>query len=101
MHISKGCFFPLPEVDSAFIELAMLKSPSVNAEDERLFFDIIRAGFNQRRKTLFNALSQNPFIKIERDRLRKAFESAGIDFKIRGEALSLSDFSRLANLLQE
>jgi 16S rRNA (adenine1518-N6/adenine1519-N6)-dimethyltransferase len=101
MHIPKGCFFPLPEVDSALIELAIPKSPTVEVEDESLFFSIIRAAFNQRRKTLFNALSQSPFIKIDKFRLKKAFESAGITFNIRGETLSLQDFSRLASLLKD
>jgi len=98
-HISNTCFYPRPEVDSSFIELQMLEQPAVKVKDEDLFFKVIKASFNLRRKTLFNALSGSPILKMDKPTLKKAFKKMSLDPTIRGEMLTLQDFATLTNLL--
>lgn len=88
--IPKGAFRPTPKVDSAVIKIDVLPKPTVDVGDERLFFKILRAGFGQRRKTLFNTLKNlNPDIKDILSRI-------GIDYMRRAETLSIEEFSKIS-----
>ncbi len=91
--ISKNDFFPRPDVDSSFIKLAFRKEPPIEIKDEDKFFGIVRASFNQRRKTLLNSLSN----KFDENDVKKALKKANIDPKRRGETLSMEEFAKLAN----
>lgn len=91
--IKKTSFNPQPKVDSCFLSFYIREKPAVEARDETLFFKIIRAAFNQRRKTLKNSLEN----VIPRQKLENFFATYGIDANTRPEALSLEDFARLAN----
>lgn len=90
--ISSSCFRPKPKVDSAFLELKVLPEPSVKVSDEELFFKIIRAAFNQRRKTLRNSLEDI----ISKDNLERFFIKNNLNSNIRPEQLSLKYFADLA-----
>lgn len=93
LNIKKTCFFPKPKVDSSLLRLSVRLNPSVHLKDEGLFFKIIRAAFNQRRKILRNSLKEI----IPPGKLEEFFEKYGIDSKIRPEDLSLEDFAHLSN----
>lgn len=95
MRVSKNCFFPKPEVDSALVRLEFLRRPRFQAPED-LFFKVVRAAFNLRRKTLLQALTQSPFLTLPRERVRVALERAEIVPTRRGETLSLEEFDRLA-----
>lgn len=92
--VPRDCFLPAPNVDSAVMHLNIRKSPAVKTEDEKLFFDIIKAGFNQRRKTLINALTNR--YKLDKPTAIACFEKAGISPTARAEELSIDEFSKLA-----
>ncbi|WP_027623601.1 16S rRNA (adenine(1518)-N(6)/adenine(1519)-N(6))-dimethyltransferase RsmA [Clostridium lundense] len=94
--VSPASFIPRPKVDSIVIRLDRLDTPKVKVEDEKLFFKIIRASFNMRRKTLWNALKS---LGINKDLLEKALEEAGIDPKRRGETLSINEFGKLSDCI--
>lgn len=95
--IGKGCFRPSPKVDSVFLELKIRGKPAVEVKDEALFFKLIHAAFNQRRKTIRNSLS-GLFPKTD---LNCLLEKARLNPQSRPEQLSLDDFSRLANMLNK
>lgn len=97
--IPKGCFFPAPLVDSVFLQLQIRKEPLTNVKDEELLFKLIRAGFNQRRKTLFNALKKASLITLDKDVLREAFGVSGLHIKARPESLGIEDFASLSDAL--
>lgn len=99
MIVSSGCFIPRPNVDSAVIKLTCHKENPVIVKDEALMFSLIRASFNQRRKTLVNGLSNAGLKDITKDRVVAALNEMGLSETIRGEALTLSDFARLSDLL--
>lgn len=86
-------FIPEPKVDSIVIKMKILREPAVKVSDEKLFFTIIRHAFNMRRKTLWNALKP---LGLGDERLRAAFEAAGIDPVRRGETLSIEEFALLS-----
>ena len=92
--VSRGSFMPAPHVDSAVIRLTIRKEPPVTVADEGVMFRLIRAGFNQRRKTLHNALSA---VVSDRERLATMFEEAGVAPTLRAEQLTLADFAALAD----
>lgn len=92
------CFVPAPKVTSAVIRLQKRETPPAEVKDERLFFRTVRAAFNQRRKTLVNALSSG-FGEFPKEMLVNAIKCCGFDEKVRGEALSILDFAKLSNLL--
>lgn len=94
-------FIPRPKVDSAVITLRIRKEPKVLARDEKLLFELIRAAFSQRRKTLLNSLSNARISDISKEDVRQALLAMGLDEGIRGEKLSLEDFSRLSDLLKK
>ena len=97
--LPKGCFFPVPKVDSMFISLEIRKVPLVSVTDERLFFMVMKAGFNQRRKTFFNALAKGVIASINKGLLEEAFVISGLDKNIRAEDLSLDKFAQFSNAL--
>ncbi len=92
------CFHPRPGVGSAVIRLTRYASPPVEVTDDRRMFRLIRAAFNQRRKTLANALA-NGGVGVSREQVCSALSEMGLSETIRGEALSLEQFARLSNLL--
>ena len=101
LNVSATCFMPRPNVDSAVIKLTRHKEPTVNVADEKLMFKIIRASFNQRRKTLVNGLKNSPELSFSKEQIVKAIERIGKPETIRGEALTLEDFAELANAFTE
>lgn len=101
LNVSATCFMPRPNVDSAVIKLTRHKEPTVNVADEKLMFKIIRASFNQRRKTLVNGLKNSPELSFSKEQIVKAIEKIGKPKTIRGEALTLEEFAELANAFTE
>jgi len=97
LHVSKGSFLPAPKVDSAVISLTPHPNPPVNVDSEQQFFALIRAAFNQRRKTLPNAVSAG--LGIEKSRVLEALLGASIPQTARAETLTLSDFAKLSQQL--
>ena len=101
LNVSATCVMPRPNVDSAVIKLTRHKEPTVNVADEKLMFKIIRASFNQRRKTLVNGLKNSPELSFSKEQIVKAIEKIGKPETIRGEALTLEEFAELANAFTE
>jgi 16S rRNA (adenine1518-N6/adenine1519-N6)-dimethyltransferase len=100
LNVSRNCFIPAPEVDSAVINLKLLKEPRVKVTDEKLFFDVIKAAFSQKRKTLINGLVNNKIIS-SKEEAERLLSSLGLNSQIRGEKLSIQDFANLANFLSK
>lgn len=98
VFVDKSCFIPSPEIDSEVIKLTIRKEPPVKVENEEKFFNIIKASFSQRRKTLLNGLT-NLGIVTDKERLKKVLEEMGLDIGIRGEKLTLEQFAELSNRL--
>lgn len=96
-NVPPNCFIPRPNVGSAVIRLTRYQEPPVQVKDPKLMFKLIRASFNQRRKTLQNGLNNSPEISFSKEEITKAIESLGVSPSIRGEALSLEQFAQLAN----
>ena len=96
-NVPPNCFMPRPKVGSAVIRLTRHERPPVEVVDERLMFDIIRASFNQRRKTLVNGLNNSDRLKVPKKVISKAVEQLGKGAGVRGEALTLEEFARLSN----
>jgi 16S rRNA (adenine1518-N6/adenine1519-N6)-dimethyltransferase len=99
LNMAGPSFFPAPAVDSSFLRLLIREQPFVKVEDEGFLFSIIKSGFNQRRKTLFNALCNSKIHNISKDKLEHAFCLAGIDQKIRAEGMGLQEFACLSKVL--
>ena len=99
-NVPPNCFMPRPRVGSAVIRLTKYQKQPVEAEDEKLMFQIIRASFNQRRKTLVNGLSNAPELRIPKERTAAVLEEMGLKPGVRGEALDLSQFAELSNRLK-
>ena len=97
--VPPNCFIPRPNVGSAVIRLTRYQEPPVKAENEKLMFALIRASFNQRRKTLVNGLGNASNVNVSKDAVREALEQMGLPETIRGEALTLEQFAQLSNLL--
>ena len=100
-EIVANCFMPRPNVGSAVIRLTCHKDCPVKVTDEKWMFRIIRASFNQRRKTLQNGLGNDASLPVTKEQAKAAIESMGLSATIRGEALSLAQFAELANRLKE
>ena len=96
-NVPPNCFMPRPKVGSAVIRLTKHEKPPVEVKDEKLMFDIIRASFNQRRKTLANGLNNSDKITCSKEIITKAIEKLGKGASVRGEALSLQEFASLSN----
>ena len=99
LTVPASCFMPRPNVDSAVIRLVAHKSSPVYVKDEKFMFDIIRASFNQRRKTLVNSLSNAGNIHVSKEKIYETLDKMGLSRTIRGEALTLSEFAELSNEL--
>ena len=100
LTVPASCFMPRPNVDSAVIKLTRYQDSPVKAADERFMFDIIRASFNQRRKTLVNGLTNASGLKVTKEAVLAALEKMGLPATIRGEALILEQFAELSDLLK-
>lgn len=96
-NVPPNCFMPRPNVGSAVIRLTRHKNPPVTAQDPGLMFRLIRASFNQRRKTLQNGLNNSPEVPYSKEQIISAIESLGLSPSVRGEALNLEQFAALAN----
>ena len=96
-NVPPNCFIPRPNVGSAVIRLTRYQEPPVQVKDPKLMFKLIRASFNQRRKTLQNGLNNSPEISFSKEEITKAIESLGVSPSVRGEALRLEQFAQLAN----
>ena len=97
-RVAPSCFIPRPKVESIVIRLDRLKEPRVKTKDEKIMFELVRAGFNMRRKTLWNAAKA---FGLSKEKLEEAFEKSGIDPKRRAETLSIQEFSDLADCIYE
>ena len=98
-NVPPNCFIPRPNVGSAVIRLTRYAEPPVAVDDEKKMFTIIRASFNQRRKTLVNGLANAANLNISKEQIAQALEEMGISTAVRGETLTLEQFARLSNLL--
>ncbi len=96
-NVPPNCFMPRPKVGSAVIRLTRHDRPPVEVADEKLMFDIIRASFNQRRKTLVNGLYNSDMLNLPKEVIGEAVERLGKGAGVRGEALTLEEFARLSN----
>ena len=100
-NVPPNCFMPRPKVGSAVIRLDRYEEPPVQVKDEKLMFRIIRASFNQRRKTLANGLKNSPELDFTKEQIEAAIGHLGRGASIRGEALTLEEFAELANYLSD
>ena len=100
-HVPPNCFMPRPKVGSAVIRLTRYEKPPVEVEDEKFMFRLIRASFNQRRKTLVNGLNNAPQIPVAREDIVRSLEELGVNSTIRGEALTLEQFAALSNIMRK
>jgi 16S rRNA (adenine1518-N6/adenine1519-N6)-dimethyltransferase len=101
LRIPRTAFFPQPKVNSMWIRLAARHVRPVLVTDERLFFDVVRVAFSQRRKTLLNCLQTLPQPRLDRTKALEAIRRAGLADRVRGEELSLEAFAKLANTIDE
>lgn len=100
-NVPPNCFMPRPNVGSAVIRLTKWDKPKVTVSDEHLMFQLIRASFNQRRKTLQNGIHNSPELAFTKEQVVNALESMGLPATIRGEALTLEQFAKLTNLMYD
>ena len=100
-NVPPNCFMPRPKVGSAVIRLERYEEPPVKVRDEKLMFRIIRASFNQRRKTLANGLKNSAELDYTKEEIEAAIEALGRGASIRGEALTLGEFAKLADFLYD
>ena len=100
-NVPPNCFIPRPNVGSAVIRLTRHKEMPVKVNNAEHMFRIIRASFNQRRKTLQNGLNNSPEIPYSKEKILEAIERMGLPATVRGEALSLAQFAQLSDILEE
>ena len=98
-HVPPTCFIPRPNVGSTVIQLTRYEKPPVEAADESFLFSLIRASFNQRRKTLVNGLSNASGLNLSKAQITEALEQMGLPANVRGETFTLEQFARLSELL--
>ncbi len=101
LNVPASCFMPRPNVDSAVIQLTRYEKPPVEVADEHLMFRLIRASFNQRRKTMTNSVGNSPELSVSKEQMAAALEKCGLSATVRGEALTLEQFAELANVFSE
>ena len=99
VNVPPSCFMPQPNVGSAVIRLTRHENPPVDVDNEKLMFQVIRASFNQRRKTLANGLNNFGSFSLGKEEIQKSIEELGVPVNIRGEALSLEQFAKLSNII--
>ena len=100
-NVPPNCFMPRPAVGSAVIRLTRHQKPPGEVMDEKLMFRLIRASFNQRRKTLANGLKNSGELNLSKEVITAAIEKLGKGSSVRGEALDLEEFARLTNIIKE
>ena len=100
-NVPPNCFMPRPNVGSAVIRLTRHETPVVDVKDEKLMFRVIRASFNQRRKTLVNGLKNSGEINFSKEQIEAAITAIDKPLTIRGEALTLAEFAALSNAFSE
>ena len=100
-NVPPNCFMPRPKVGSAVIRLTRHQNPPVTAKDEKLMFRIIRASFNQRRKTLANSLKNSQELNYTKEKVEAAITECGLPLNIRGETLTLEQFAKLSDIFSE
>ena len=100
-NVPPNCFMPRPNVGSAVIRLTSWEKPPVTVRDEKLMFKLIRASFNQRRKTLQNGINNSPDLNFTKEQVVEALRAMGLPETVRGEALTLEQFAKLSDLLQQ
>lgn len=98
-NVPPNCFMPRPKVGSAVIRLDVYDAPKVKVNNEKIMFELVRGAFNQRRKTLVNAVGNYAGLDFSKEEIAKALIAAGLSETIRGEALSLQQFADLSNAL--
>lgn len=98
-NVPQNCFMPRPNVGSAVIRLTLHEEPPVKVKDEAFMFALIRASFNQRRKTLVNGLTNAAELNLSKEEVQAALEELGLPATVRGEALTLEQFAELTNVL--
>ena len=96
VNVPPSCFMPQPKVGSSVISLKRYEKPVVDVDDEKLMFKIIRASFNQRRKTLANGLNNFGGMGLTKEQIQQSIEALGVPVNVRGEALSLAQFAQLS-----
>ena len=99
MTVPASCFMPRPKVDSSVIKLDIYDKPPIDVCDEEMMFKIIRASFNQRRKTLVNGLKNASNLPFTKEEIEESIEKLGEDVRVRGEKLTLEQFAKLTNIL--
>ena len=99
VNVPPSCFMPQPKVGSAVIRLTRHEQSPVEVENEKLMFQLIRASFNQRRKTLANGLNNYSGLNLSKEVIQQCIEELGVPVTIRGEALSLEQFATLSNII--
>jgi len=100
-NVPPNCFMPRPNVGSAVVRLTRYEKPPVETADERYMFALVRASFNQRRKTLVNGLLNAGNLGITKEDVTDALEKMGLPITVRGEALTLEQFAELSNLIKK
>lgn len=98
-NVPPNCFMPRPKVGSTVIRLVRHAAPPVSVKDEKLMFRIIRASFNQRRKTFANGLNNSPEIRLPKEVIQESIEELGVPVTVRGEALTLDQFAVFSNII--
>lgn len=99
-NVPPNCFLPRPNVGSAVIRLTRYEKPPVQVRDESFLFSLIRASFNQRRKTLVNGLANAATLQLTKEQIQEALAQMGLNANVRGETLTLEQFAQLSNLLR-
>ena len=99
-NVPPNCFIPRPNVGSAVIRLDRYAEPPVQTADEQFLFSVIRASFNQRRKTLVNGLSNAPGLNVSKEKIKEVLAQMELSETVRGETLTLEQFAQLADLLR-
>ena len=94
-------FMPRPKVESAIVHMKRHNTPPVSVKDEKMLFDVIRASFNERRKTLQNGIANYAGFCYSKEQVGEALDKCGLERTVRGEKLSLEEFARLADVLSE
>ena len=100
-NVPPNCFIPRPGGGSAVIRLTRYEEPPVTVKDESLMFKLIRASFNQRRKTLQNGIANSPELPYSKAQVEKALEKMGLAANVRGESLTLAEFAKLSDIISE
>ncbi len=100
-NVPPNCFIPRTGVGSAVIRLTRYEEPPVTVKDESLMFKLIRASFNQRRKTLQNGIANSPELPYSKAQVEKALEKMGLAANVRGESLTLAEFAKLSDIISE